>query len=400
MLTFFSASNGIVNSQVAMANALRSAFGNEQSADCDLIIFHCTMGHNFSALLMQAKQMAPSARIVGCTCAGIIGKEGPNDTMKALAIMAIRGNEGDFSVAWNNNLNGVNSFDVASQLADGLKSKHQDINMVMIIASGIDIAADKTIEGIESVLGPVPIFGGTSSDNMKAISSFQFIDQEILERGIILIGFSDASLSIHTRAHHGNIPIGRPFTVTKSEGNRVLEIDEKPAWPYITTKLGLTESAHPGQMIVIGGLGQMIPQDEQEDYDNPHILRAILSKDENNLSFYLPVDCPKGTNLWLTRRDEDLILGGLDKMIHKLQIDIEGRQLVAIFHTDCAARGKEMFNQSVKEEMVRKMQSSLCRGQEIPWLGMYGFGEFASLIGRNRFHNYTTSIYALTRSLD
>jgi hypothetical protein len=32
-----------------------------------------------------------------------------------------------------------------------------------------------------------------------------------------------------------------------------------------------------------------------------------------------------------------------------------------------------------------------------PWLGMYGFGEFARLGGANTFHNYTTGIYTLYR---
>jgi hypothetical protein len=33
-----------------------------------------------------------------------------------------------------------------------------------------------------------------------------------------------------------------------------------------------------------------------------------------------------------------------------------------------------------------------------PWLGMYGFGEITILGGRNEFHNYTTSLYVLTRT--
>ncbi len=31
------------------------------------------------------------------------------------------------------------------------------------------------------------------------------------------------------------------------------------------------------------------------------------------------------------------------------------------------------------------------------WLGMYGFGEFASLAGTNAYHNYTTALYAVFR---
>jgi hypothetical protein len=33
-----------------------------------------------------------------------------------------------------------------------------------------------------------------------------------------------------------------------------------------------------------------------------------------------------------------------------------------------------------------------------PWLGMYGFGEFARLGGLNQFHNYTTALYVITRA--
>jgi hypothetical protein len=43
------------------------------------------------------------------------------------------------------------------------------------------------------------------------------------------------------------------------------------------------------------------------------------------------------------------------------------------------------------------MQQPLTKGTPLPWLGMYGFGEFTRLKGKNLFHNYTTSIYALIR---
>jgi hypothetical protein len=32
-----------------------------------------------------------------------------------------------------------------------------------------------------------------------------------------------------------------------------------------------------------------------------------------------------------------------------------------------------------------------------PWLGMYGFGEFARLGGENTYHNYTTALYVIYR---
>ena len=111
----------------------------------------------------------------------------------------------------------------------------------------------------------------------------------------------------------------------------------------------------------------------------------------------MPVDCPKGTRLWLTQRDEDLIFSGLEDMISHLSQRIKSKKIAAIFHTDCAARGRALFNKIVKDEIIEKMQAPLMKQQRIPWLGMYGFGEFTQLNGKNLFHNYTTSIYALVR---
>ena len=36
-------------------------------------------------------------------------------------------------------------------------------------------------------------------------------------------------------------------------------------------------------------------------------------------------------------------------------------------------------------------------GAPPPWLGMYGFGEFARLGGRNTYHNYTSALYVICR---
>ena len=69
-----------------------------------------------------------------------------------------------------------------------------------------------------------------------------------------------------------------------------------------------------------------------------------------------------------------------------------------MFHADCLARGRYLFNRVMKDELVGRMQYPLARGGEVPpWLGMYGFGEFARLGGRNAYHNYTTAIYAICR---
>jgi hypothetical protein len=52
----------------------------------------------------------------------------------------------------------------------------------------------------------------------------------------------------------------------------------------------------------------------------------------------------------------------------------------------------------MKEELVHRMQQPFATdGLVPPWFGMYGFGEYAHLGGRNTYHNYTTALAAIYR---
>jgi len=398
MLNFYSASNGEVDSEKAIREAISSAFEESDPKSCDLLVIHTTIGHNFQPLLDEARRLCPHAKIVGCTCAGIIGLEGANESMRALAIMAISSTDkSHLQVASCSQITGENSYDMARQMALTLQASNPKINMIQILASGIDIAADQAISGIESVFGSnIPIFGGTSSDNMKAISSYQFVDTTILERGAVLIGYADPQLEIIMGVHHGSVPVGTGFVVTKSEKNRVYEIENQPAWTYLMDQLQLPHDTHPGPCIPIAGLGELLADDLHESYNNQHILRVVVKVDDDH-SFYMPVDCQQGTRLWLTERNEEKIFSGVNDLMASLSKRINAENIVAIFHTDCAARGRAMFDKISKEEIISKMQDPLTNGHKVPWLGMYGYGEFTLLNNKNYFHNYTSSIYALIK---
>jgi hypothetical protein len=309
--------------------------------------------------------------------------------------MAAQG-AGDFAVAHARSIRGATSFDVAVETAKRLAKDAPNVRMIAILASGIDIAGDQAIAGVESVFGPgVPVFGGTSGDNMRARASFQFVDDEILERGIVLVGFTDPTLELLSAVHHGSVPVGIPFEVTRSEANRVFELDGQPAWHRLTDRLGLPLDVDVAETLPVAGLGQEIPEALREDYDNAHFIHTVFLVDEERRSFYTPAACPKGTRLWLMRRDEQRIFEGVDRMTAKLVGRLAGRTPVAMFHTDCAARGRLMFNRVLKDEIITRLQHPF--GASVPWLGSYGFGEFSPVGGKNRFHTQTSSLYALTR---
>jgi small ligand-binding sensory domain FIST len=88
----------------------------------------------------------------------------------------------------------------------------------------------------------------------------------------------------------------------------------------------------------------------------------------------------------------------MDRMLGVMRAGRAGQVPVAVFQADCLARGRRLFNRVMKDELVHRMQQPFAKdGSVPPWFGMYGFGEYARLGGRNTYHNYTTALAAIYR---
>ena len=397
MIEFASASTRMINSRRAVAECLEAAHGTDPvDLEGGVIAIHASIGHNYHELADEARRLAPGARVVGNSCCGIVGSEGVSESMKDVAIMTMRSDPGEIAVAAVDGVYGANSFESCVALAEQLKAQSGDIGMVYFMAPGIDIAHDQCIAGLESVLGSeTTIFGGASSDNMKAVGNFQIHDDQVTEHGAWAVGFADPTLRVETQARHGFVAVGDPLVVTKSSGHVIRELNGQPAWREFTHRLGLREDATCGDSIPIGALAEELSPGDAVAYNSPHILRVVIKREPSGAMHYT-THCPEGTRLWLTKRDEEFIFDSLGLMMEDLSRRAPAP--VAVFHADCLARGRYLLNRVMKEEIVANMQDPLSRDGEVPpWLGMYGFGEFARLGDRNEYHNYTTSIAVLHR---
>lgn len=394
MLKFNSSSARIVNTKRAVNECMEVALGEEMSS-ADLLIFHASIGHDFKDMVDEAKRLAPNARIVAASCCGVVGREGVSESMKDMALMAVQGR--DFSLGQVDGIYGHNSYQKTLEMAQKMRAENPNINMIYFLASGIDIANDQCIEALEEVFGKeVTIFGATSSDNMRGVISFQAVDDQVYEHAAFAIGFSDSTIGVDTQATHGFVAVGEPLVVTKSNGHIIQEFNGQPAWQEYTRRLGLTTEATCGDSIPIGALGERLSDDLAKEYGNQHILRVVTKHEGNDM--YYATEIPEGTELWLTTRDEELIFSEMDRMVDVMKQRINGKEVVAVFHADCLARGRFLFNRIIKDELVSKMQYPFYNNGECPaWLGMYGFGEFARLGGQNTYHNYTTALYVLYR---
>jgi hypothetical protein len=399
MLQFFSASTSIVNSRRAITECIEVALEGESNLDCDLIILYTAMGHNFQELLSEAHKLSPNAQVVGCTCAGIIGQNGPDESLKALAIMVIKGPKEEFAVAVSHSLINMDAYETGVRMAQDLKSKNPGINMILFVPSVLPMSPlHRAIAGIESVFSPdIPIFGGASVDNMKGINTYAFFSDQVIEKGWFAVGFADPALKIITRVNHGfNVLKGMQLEVTRSESNIIYEFNHQPAWTYLTNMLGVPETSDPMEVLTLSIVAEEIPAELEKDYGSRYVLRSLLGDMKDNCFAY-PASCKEGTKLLLAKRDEQGMFDGVDRITKQILELLQGKKPLAVFHADCLLRGRFSINRILKDEFINRMQYPICQGEPVPWLGLYSGGEIAMIGGRNWFHTFTSALTVIHR---
>ncbi|MBI5010880.1 MAG: FIST C-terminal domain-containing protein [Bacteroidia bacterium] len=397
-----------MNSKRAITECLENALDGQPNLDCDLIIIYSAMGHNFKELLSEIRKISPGARIAGCTCGGVIGKSGVDESMKALAIMAIKGPKEEFALVCRKESAKDNPFSAISQMATDLKTMNPGITMVQFLAptaGNAILPIEKALEGIKSVFGKnIPVFGGfamTSLANLKIsdleMVPFLFFDDEIIENGAVMVGYADQTLKFINHANHGfDILEGMPLEVTKSQSNIIYELNGEPAWRKVTRTLGVPESYGALQILVLSGFAREIPENLWEDNGSKFIISVAMGKNEDG-SFMFPVECPVGTKLYLTKRDERVMFDGVDLMVRKINDELQGKKPVAVFQTDCILRGKFSIDRILKDEITYHMQGPICKGEDIPWLGFYAGGEFFMLGREVNFQQISSSLFVIYR---
>jgi hypothetical protein len=407
MLQFFSASTNIVNSKRAITECLENALEGQGNLNCDLIIIFTTMGHNFKELIAETHKLSPNARIAGCTCGGVIGKNGVDESMRALAIMAIKGPKEEFALICRRENAGNDPFGAVRQMAIDLKKMNPGINMIQLLAaSGTNfLPIGKALDGIKSVFGKnIPVSGGlaiTSLADLKATNlapvTLQFYDDEIIEDGAVMVGYADTTLKFINHANHGfDILEGMPLEITKSNNYRIFEFNGKPAWDVITQTLGLPDTFTTMQLLPISGFALEIPEELWKENESKFLISVVMGKNDDR-SIFLPIECHNGMKLYLTKRNEKMMFEGVDLMVRKIVDELQGRSPVAVFQTDCVLRGRFSLDRILKDEITNHMQAPICRGEDIPWLGFYSGGEFVMLGGEAWFQQISSSLFVIYR---
>jgi hypothetical protein len=74
----------------------------------------------------------------------------------------------------------------------------------------------------------------------------------------------------------------------------------------------------------------------------------------------------EGTIIWFSSRDKEKITTGFDRMAAQIKEQLDGAQPDLVFQFECVTRGKLMFREQEKLQLLKRFRQSV--GPEVPWV--------------------------------
>ncbi len=129
-----------------------------------------------------------------------------------------------------------NSYDAGLILAQKLAKK--ETKLLILYTEGLFVNSDDFLAGVNSHAPHIPVCGGVAADNGKFFETFVLHDDKVLSKGAVGIALSGKHLNVEIEYMSDWEAIGPDFTITKSEKNRIYEINRRNAVDFVRHYLG------------------------------------------------------------------------------------------------------------------------------------------------------------------
>ena len=363
----------------------------------DFVFAFATVGYNQQALLRSIREATSGAPLSGCSGEGIITRETVAETNFGVAVLAISSDELRFNNAMVKRV-GERADLAGERLAAEIQPfLAADTIACFLLADGLVFNFDPFLASFETALRqkghdtPLPLFGGLAADNWASRKTFQYHNDEAFSEGLCCVTMSGNG-GVASGVNHGCVPVGSKRTITRSQGNIIYEIDGVPALDALKDYLGEDWQNQWNKASLNLCLGFKTPEHLKSGYED-YIIRYMMGKDEAQGGVTIQSEVSDGTELWIVRRDKELIACGMQAISRQIREQLAERKPKFVLQFECVGRGKVVFREREKVELVRSLQREV--GEGIPWIGLYTYGEIGPVVSNNCFHNFTSVVAAV-----
>jgi len=365
----------------------------KQAGDkANLIIVFASVVYNQEAMLKGVRAVSGETPLVGCSDSGEITTQGV--TSKYVAVMALNSDVIDFTIGVGQGTD-KDSHKAGVEAAKDVKKKlKEDASLFMMFPDGLAKNGAAVVRGVQQVFGKnFPIMGGSAGDDFLFKKTYEYYNDQVLSNSVVGVGLS-GKFSFGVGVRHGWEPIGLPMKVNKSEGGKLIKVDNRPALSvyedYFGKKAEELIKEPIAKMAYTYPLGMSV-----EGSDELLIRDVIIASKEGEIT--CAAEIPQGSEVRLMLGDAEKAMEAAKEAAESALAQLNGKQPKAILMFNCMARNK-LLGARMGEEIIA-VQNVLGKGT--PLLGFYTYGEQAPLGGVvgdkcfSVFHNETMTLMVL-----
>lgn len=333
---------------------------------------------------LELSTMYPQANIVGCSTAGEIHGVTIND--ESLSVAVVQFDETQVVTGFAPVRNTRDSYAAGESLAQNLAGPN--LRAVMVLSDGSVVNGSELVRGINSVLpADVAVTGGLAGDGTRFQQTWVLKNGQPQSGFVSAIGFYGNTLNFGHGSKGGWDIFGPERTVTRSEANRLYELDGKPALALYKEYLGERAQGLPATALYFPLALRTNTTDEKR------IVRTILAVDEVTQSMTFAGDIPSGSLVQLMRANFDRLIDGASDAALMTMRDRTYTGDTLSIAISCVGR-RIILGERAEEELEATLDAL---PNTVKQVGFYSYGEISPYTnGHCDLHNQTMTLTTIS----
>lgn len=325
-------------------------------------------------------------RLIGCSTAGEIHDDQVME--KSLSVLFLKMPEDAFEVVHLPG-EGNDYTSIAAELGKFARGRFEN-PAIIVYAGGVGVDGESVVTGIKREVGKeIPIYGGLGGDNFRQEKVLTYTHEGVRENGISALVLDNDKIQVRGRAYSGWNDLGKVHTVTKAEGNVLLEVDDKAALDLFNKYFkGIEYKRQPGMegIFTIPGIYAL----KIRRQGGVEFLRSTLIFDFERKALILAGGVREGDEFKFCPTPDFSVVDATIDEFQNIANDLG--EVDAIIMTSCAAR-QIAFGPMFEDEV-----EGIYEIWKKPMVGYMAYGEIGNT-GKEQiceFHNVTCSLTTLT----
>ncbi len=331
----------------------------------------------------------PQAQLVAASTAGeILGAHVQDDSAVATAVCLERGTVQAVSTHIGKH---GNSFEAGAWLMEQL-GQQPELQTVFVLSDGALVNGSELAAGLNAHGQGIAIAGGLAGDAARFEQTLVAHNGPAEPGLVVAIGFYGKAIQFGHGSFGGWDEFGPERTITRSDKNRLLEIDGRPALELYKTYLGPYAAELPGSAL-------LFPLALREVGKPERLVRTILNLSEQDGSMVFAGNMPEGSTVRLMKASFDKLItaAGIAASQANGHMAGQGPNQLAIL-VSCV--GRKLVLQERAEDEVAAVRQAL--RPDTHTIGFYSYGEISPYQNELQtcdLHNQTMTITLLREAL-